>query len=234
MFTVQRTYKVFSFSELSEIAKDKVRQWYLDDDLRTDIFTEDCLYRLGELFPNSDLKVEYSLGYCQGDGLNIYGDLRLDDVMEHIKDNFTEKELRFFNWVFREIADEYTMPANDWYHYCICDRHYYLEDVVWECENNYYRNIPYDLIERFEGLIQDYMSELCGQLEQDGYKWFYEPDDDEIEDCCEANEWYFDEDGDLFVFSEDEIISEDEDGISVEVEIDTDKLLSRANTAATA
>lgn len=234
MFTVQRTYKVFSFSELSEIAKDKVRQWYLDDDLRTDIFTEDCLYRLGELFPNSDLKVEYSLGYCQGDGLNIYGDLRLDDVMEHIKDNFTEKELRFFNWVFREIADEYTMPANDWYHYCICDRHNYLEDVVWECENNCYKNIPYDLVEKFEKLTQDYMSELCGQLEQDGYKWFYEPDDDEIMDCCEANEWYFDEDGNYFIFSEDEIISEDEDGISVEVEIDTDKLLSRANTAATA
>lgn len=234
MFTVQRTYKVFSFSELSEIAKDKVRQWYLEDWTRTDIFTEDCQYYLESLFPNSDLKVEYSLGYCQGDGLNIYGDLRLDDVMEHIKDNFTEKELRFFNWVFREIADEYTMPANDWYHYCICDRHDYLEDVVWKCENNYYRNIPYDLIERFEGLTQDYMSELCGQLEQDGYKWFYEPDDDEIEDSCEANEWYFDEDGDFFVFSEDEIISEDEDGISVEIEIDTDKLLSRANTAATA
>lgn len=103
MFTVQKMYKVFSFSELSEKAKDKVRQWYLNDDLRTDIFTEDCLYRLGELFPNSDLKVEYSLGYCQGDGLNIYGDLRLDDVMEYIKDNFTED--RVYHYDSRETGE---------------------------------------------------------------------------------------------------------------------------------
>lgn len=32
MEVVTREYKVYNFSELSEDAKEKVKQWYLDDD----------------------------------------------------------------------------------------------------------------------------------------------------------------------------------------------------------
>ena len=107
MEIITREYKVYNFSELSEDAKEKVKQWYLDDDFRPyefeNIYTEDLKY----LFNNSDLKLQFSLSYCQGDGLNIYGKLDLMDVFtairdtehsgdlfEQYKDLFSEHELR--------------------------------------------------------------------------------------------------------------------------------------------
>lgn len=73
MRTVTEAYNVYTYIELSEEAKEKVNQWYLDDPMKSetisDIFTED----LKKLFPGRNLKMQYSLGDCQGDGLNIYG-----------------------------------------------------------------------------------------------------------------------------------------------------------------
>ena len=89
-----KTVKIYNYSELSEKAKEKVKQmvleWKVED---SDIFTEDCKERLMSLFPNSNLKVEYSLNYCQGDGLNIYGDLNIEDILKHLnfEDNKKEK-----------------------------------------------------------------------------------------------------------------------------------------------
>lgn len=40
MEVVTREYKVYNFSELSEDAKEKAKQWYLDDDFRPSEFTE--------------------------------------------------------------------------------------------------------------------------------------------------------------------------------------------------
>ncbi len=36
-----------------------------------------------------DLKIEYSLGYCQGDGMAFYGDLAVDDVKALMKRLFS-------------------------------------------------------------------------------------------------------------------------------------------------
>lgn len=75
--------KLYKFDELSQAAKEKVRDWYLEGQSELSyIFTDDCLIRLKELFPNSDLKVQYSLSYCQKDGFNIYGEIRLDELLE--------------------------------------------------------------------------------------------------------------------------------------------------------
>ena len=65
MEVVIREYKVYNFSELSEDAKEKAKQWYLDDDFRPqefeNIYTEDLHY----LFNNSDLKMQFSLSYTR-------------------------------------------------------------------------------------------------------------------------------------------------------------------------
>ena len=45
------------------------------------------------LFPNSNLKVEYSLNYCQGDGLNIYGELNIKDILKYL--DFKDVVMRF-------------------------------------------------------------------------------------------------------------------------------------------
>ena len=40
MKTITITKNLYTFDELDEKAKERVRQWYLDDPIRTDIFTE--------------------------------------------------------------------------------------------------------------------------------------------------------------------------------------------------
>lgn len=61
MEIITREYKVYNYSELSTKAKEKVKQWYLDDELRPqefeDIYTRDLHY----FFGNSDLKMQFSL-----------------------------------------------------------------------------------------------------------------------------------------------------------------------------
>ena len=71
--TITNTYNVYTYNELSEDAKENVRKWYLDG--MTDlsfVFAEDCEQDLYNLFGENDLEVQYSLGYCAGDGFNIY------------------------------------------------------------------------------------------------------------------------------------------------------------------
>lgn len=121
--TVTREYTVYEYKELNAEAKEAVKEWYLNGQSELSfIFTEDCLNHLKGLFPNSELEVEYSLSYCQGDGFNIYGKIYLDEVLEKIADKFTAKELKFFEWVFNRYGSTYTMEANHRYCYCICSR----------------------------------------------------------------------------------------------------------------
>lgn len=90
MREITNIFNVYRYAELSQAAKEKVREWYLEGQSNLSyIFTEDCENRLAELFPNSDLEVQYSLGYCQGDGFNIYGEIRLDELLEKIAGKFT-------------------------------------------------------------------------------------------------------------------------------------------------
>lgn len=39
---------------------------------------------------------------------------------------------------------------------------------------------------------------FAGQYEKDGYKYFYEPDGEEIAEACEANGWEFLKDGTFY------------------------------------
>lgn len=136
-----REFNVYKFAELSQAAKEKVRDWYLEGQ-ESCIFTEDCMMRLKELFPNSDLEVQYSLGYCQGDGFNIYGEIRLDELLEKIAENFTEKEMKFFKWAFSKYDTTFKMASNNHYCYCICSRNDFMENIFYEMDNWYFRNIP--------------------------------------------------------------------------------------------
>lgn len=193
-------YALYTFSELSEEAKEKVRDWYIYDSCfrEAEIFTEDCIYRLEELFPNSDLKVAYSLNYCQGDGLTIYGNIHLPDLFEHIKEHFTEKEKKFMQHIFKEWCDNYEIKLD---HRCPFLSKSDFEpncDIEWELENYWYRAIRYDVLEKFTKYGFEYLSDLCGEFEECGYKFFYEPTDEEIADDLDANDFEFLEDGTIF------------------------------------
>lgn len=189
--------EVYKYNELSDSAKEKVKEWYLSDDTRSFIFKDDCEFYLKEAFPNSKLSVEFSLAYCQGDGLNIFGDLCMVDIIKRLSNEFTKKELKFFDWYHRKFGDEYVdMQRNPThYSYCVCGHNDFTNEYKETMEYWKYRDIPYDLLNRLENLAANYMKDLCYQFEHDGYTFLYEISDEEMQETCEANEYEFYSDG---------------------------------------
>ena len=218
MRTKTVTYKIYKYNELSDDAKAKAFEWF--ERVRADeyyIFTEDCEYDLKQLFPNSKLQVEYSLSYSQGDGLNIFGDLYLPDVLPYIKDKFTAEEFSYIEHIVNEygtgdgswFGDQYiNMQQNNHYAYCIAERNDYAatmyDRIAYEIEiaEEYDRKpdviINDELIDKFDKCVGEYFAGLCKQYEEWGYDFFYPEDDTEFAEDCEANGWEFFEDGTFY------------------------------------
>lgn len=211
MEVVTREYKVYNFSELSEDAKEKAKQWYLDDDFRPqefeNIYTEDLYY----LFNNSDLKMQFSLSYCQGDGLNIYGKLDLMDVFSVIRDTdhsgeqfkqykdlFSEHEQKTIEAYMEACGREIELPYNRHYCYCVDDRVDFADEWIEILEYCRYKNIQIDTIRKMEKLVGRIFENLSATYEKYGYDYFYNADDEVVNEACEANGWRFLEDGTFF------------------------------------
>lgn len=193
---------VYYYSELiSEDTKKKAKEEMLhckvNDEFYNYDFQDFLNDNINQIFPNSNIKYQYSLCYCQGDGFNLYGELNLWDIWDKIKNKFNDKEIKFIEWTLSHIDCTYKLEENRRYDYCICDNQNVLEDITSYMELNCYRNIKYDIIEKFEKLTSKYLYELCKEYEKMGYKELYELSDTNIEDY-ECNGLVFNEDGTIY------------------------------------
>lgn len=194
MKTFTKTIIGYTYNELSESAKEKAKQWYLNDETRNDIFCEDIMLYLHDNFKLSELKVTYSLGYCQGDGLNIYGNLNLYDFLDIWQ--ASPKEKRTMKIYIDRGLYQYTFEYNNRYYYsCKFIDKKHIDDTVkefiTELQDNQIANIKKPLISQFFNDMIDYFKSLDVEFEDNGYNYLYNCDDEEIEEACEANEWYF-------------------------------------------
>lgn len=191
--------KIYLFSELSDEAKEKVRNWYLENQ-DTYIFSEDCREDLNvNIFPNSQLDVEYSLSYCQGDGFNIFGNLDIDDFINYASTEYlSNKEIRLLKFIKREFSRCIMLPVNPRYGYCYVDTITFADDIIEEMEYAKFRDIPYNDLEHIEYAIKDSIQTLCKKFEENGYDFFYEISDEDLEEVCDANCWEFLEDGSIY------------------------------------
>ena len=208
MKTVAVEYNVYKYNELSEEAKEKVKQWYLEGQ-ETFIFTDDCKQDLYNLFGKNNLDVQYSLSYCQGDGFNIYGRIDAESIfnclekhnggtqLEKFEDVLTEKEKRTILH-YAEECGNIELPMNRSYCYSLADYIDIVEEWVWRLEYADYTNINEEALKKFEELVRGIFSTLCRSYEKWGYEYFYEISDEDLEEACEANEWEFLEDGTIF------------------------------------
>ena len=205
MREIIKKFNVYQYSELSDEAKAKVRSWYIDDPVRSEELTFLINQDLENLFPNSELKVEWSLSYCQGDGVNVYGDLCFMDLVNMVQNHlcgdnykafenfFSPKEIKTAKF-YSEYCGDVKLPTNRMgYTYCYVSQIDLEADFTYEM--SYFRNINLDLLGKMETYVKMVISKYCLDWEEVGYKYFYEPDEEEIEETCEMNEWEFLEDG---------------------------------------
>lgn len=183
-----REFNVYNFDELSEDAKEKVKEWYLEGQ-EPCIFSDMCKEQLDIDFPNSNLKVEYQL--------NIYGKLNPYDMLTHI-DDLTEKEIRTIKIYSEQCADIEIPGGNHRYSFCQAEHIDFAEEWIDDLKYQEFRNINSNLIKKFETAVQELFTDLCKQFEKWGYDYFYEIDDEHLEEICESNQYEFHEDGSFY------------------------------------
>lgn len=208
MRTITVQHNIYKYEELSDKAKEKAKEWYLenqDPSILEDMINEDLAFLFGR---DSDLHVQFSLGYCQGDGLNIYGKLPLNKFIECIENEIAGELKEYKGYLTEEekntildyigYAPYIELPENTRYCYCIAmyaNWYAHLEDSeFYECVEE----IDEELIDKFNTLVCKAMTDLCRHWEKAGYEFFYEVDEDAMEEMCEANEWEFYEDGTFY------------------------------------
>lgn len=208
MRTATVNYDVYKYNELDDCAKEKVKQWYLDGQ-DADDFTSMCVEDLYSLFGENDLKVQYSLASCQGDGFNIYGKIDAESIFKCLENHNGGTQFAEFEDVLTakekktilNYADEcgkIEIPMNNRYCYSLADYIDIADD--WESTLVYadYRDINADVLKKFEGLVRNIFNKLCKSFEKQGYEYFYEIEEEDLEEMCEANGYEFLEDGTYF------------------------------------
>ncbi len=209
--------KAYTFPELTGEAKEKAKEWYLNDETLSWELTNNYESDLSCIFPNSDLKVQWSLSYCQGDGVNIYGSVNMEDIFvlsqnapayNWIDGYLTEKEIRTLRFYMSEYKNEVKIPVNRRYSYCMADSIDLAEDFRYELENMGIRDIRVSVLEKAERLVKQVFSQLCMEYEKQGYAELYEISDEDMEEICESNGYYFLENGEFF---EEDCIEEPEE-----------------------
>lgn len=200
MRTITYTKNLYTFSELSQGAKAKVKQWYLDDASRCDLFYEEIKDFLSENFLQSKLDVKFSLAYCQGDGLNIFGDLNLFDFID--KWEATEKEKSRMRFYLENSNNIFTFDKNN--HYCysckFIDKKYiddYITEKIEELKESEINNINKDTIRKFYIDMLNCFEALDEEFKKQGYDFLYEISDEDLADICDANNYEFDIDGNI-------------------------------------
>ena len=206
MKEITRIEKIYDFDELSDSAKETARRNYLDQFRDADDYSTFCVDDLANNhFPDSDLKVEFSLSSCQGDGFNIYGKMDLKDainfVMQRRKEKVEKKSkkfVRFLKWL-SEQGYTIELPNNRMkYSYCYVECADYDYQILDCLEQDGYTSgykEKENFLEYFDLMFKNCIKELCKEYEKDGYKYFYEVEDEEIKEIWDANEylgWYED------------------------------------------
>lgn len=198
------SYDVYTYDELSDEAKEKVKDWFLDIRREDDggIFQDSCLETLNEVFPNSDVKVEYSLSYSQGDGFNTYGTLSVGDLLNVDLSKYPFTDSKYITPLSDKTAiksacekakiSEIELPENRRYGYSMADRIEVVPDYDVELTDE-----ETALLSELEKFAQDVMGFLNSHFESSGYDYFYEATDEEVADWADVNEYEFTEDGKL-------------------------------------
>lgn len=201
------TCTAYEYPELSEEAKEKVKEWYLSDPERAIDFRDMILVDLNDYLNPYEINVQFSLSSCQGDGVNIYGRIPVEAIKDAPNNEFfpwagrvfwptayTEKEWRTLIH-YSHVAHCIHIPTNPRYCFPMSSSIDLAEEWLESLQAEGYKNINVALIQRFDRDIKSWHRDLCRYYETMGYDYLYNVDDDELTEVCQSNEWFFDVDG---------------------------------------
>jgi hypothetical protein len=171
-----KTINLYTFSELPETVQEKLIKAEYDssidvlNDQVSEYFNEKAQERFGP-----DLKVYYSLGHCQGDGVAFEGEISLDTLLSDssdYKDSFNRDELRLLN----KCKDCISINVKNelrYYHY----NSFRVDLVIGQY--SYSRDYKYidELQKSIEKKILTILQNISHDLEKSGYEDFSQVDE---------------------------------------------------------
>lgn len=182
-----KTVNVYTYGELSQTAKDKVKQWLDDGDsfALTESLESDLSDHHG--IPNAELS--YSLGYCQGDGVSFTGSWsgeELKDILSKVYDGKVPLKMRLLS---NNLTIEFRRRSHHYYHAYTIE--VYFDSYV-------YSDRLAEYIDEQCKIIDYWRISICKDLEKTGYAEIeYRNSEEAMEETCEADGYEFYENGDL-------------------------------------
>ena len=178
--------KIYQLEELSKEAKERAIEWYrdiIDRDFsfESEMITEDFQYELQKLYYPSD-NVEWSLSYCQGDGVAFYGHINKDDlykIVERNRESLSDTHYELYEKIYNDgLYIEADIVRNSFgYHYS----HYNAMNV--ELDGDCIETITESLFDDEEKLDEMYDEEIS-DYNDEFYELYREVEDliDSIEE----------------------------------------------------
>lgn len=188
-----RTYTVYRFEELSAEAQKNaialLQEQERENSIISEIIQEDFVCQLQEYGYPTD-SICFSLGYCQGDGVAFYGQIReWEKILPRL---YSAEEVEKYMRLIEEldlvvtITEKATFYQNAYSMHVIAD--YARDEGV----------IMLDLAEGLRDRIQQDVREVSRELEKMGYAEIeHSMSEQAMKENIEANDWRFLENGKL-------------------------------------
>lgn len=189
MVTITKKINLYEYNELEEKAKERAKENYLETkcEIDNDIFLENAMEIVGNYFQFTDgLEVQYNLSSCQGDGVNIYG-------------KFDLRNVEGFEWLKSEV-DSFELAENRRYYYSLKSQTETetVEEIITEFEyasGNEVAEWQVMEIRKMVETVFEKLEKVEREIEDCGYKFFYEVSDEEMQEDSETNGVLYLDDG---------------------------------------
>lgn len=203
------TKQVYSFSELQSEVQEKVMNDYYDDmgyQDNNDMFS-DTAKELLKMIGFSNVEIEYSLSYCQGDGFSFLFDsiynTELVDLLKFWKANKPKEQgykiLEELHERIYAIIKDYEIPEKE-----ILDpenevtisirrtNYHYYHKRSKTIEVYFYTDIKDKEAEALEDILKQIYLSICEFMEDLGYKYIYDKMSiEDFSDISDSNDWYY-------------------------------------------
>jgi len=181
---------LYEFHELSKVAQETAIEKQRNNDVFLDFFNDDCIEQIIAAGFKGNVNLEYSLSYCQGDGLSFSCDY-FDNLNALFVEILGTEKQKTIDCVINNCS--FKINSNNG-RYSYASRN----DVNFELDNYYVKSSTNldNLITKVETKLRYIYIDLCKELENQGYKDIeYQNSDECITDFFNSKEIEFYENG---------------------------------------
>jgi hypothetical protein len=188
--------KLYTFNELSDEAKQvAIEEYRSEDHVHLDFFHDDAVEQIEKAGFYGNVELQYSLSYCQGDGLS-FGCDRIEEslLLSFFAEILGEGKEKTAKVIIDNCSFENT--GNKGNHYCYASK----GDVSYEFDDYYGKRYNvHEVVSQVEKKIENLYMELCKDLEKQGYSEIeYQRSDEAIIETILANGWEFLSNGKMY------------------------------------